>query len=224
MKSLTGIGILESLSETDLRALGERCKWRNYTSGQTVFEAGSPSKEVFFIAEGRVNVTNTSISGKEVVFASFGAGDTFGELAAVDGHPRSASIVAAEPSLLAVLEAQRFLSLLECQPQVTIEVLKNLTQMVRMGDIRIVEFSTLAASQRVYAELLRMAVPDAAVAGQWVVRPLPPLRQIASRVATTRETVARAMAQVYSADLVRRKGRNLYLMDRAKLEELTKCT
>ena len=67
-----------------------------------------------------------------------------------------------------------------------------------------------------------MAVPDAVVPGQWVIRSLPPLRQIASRVGTTRETVARAMAQVYGVDLVRRKGRNLYLMDRAKLEALAK--
>ena len=223
MKSLAGISILECLSEVDLRHLEDRCKWRRYRNGQMVFEAGSPSKEVFFITEGRVNVLTTAISGKEVVFASFGPGDIFGELAALDGHPRSASIVAAEPTMLAVLASQHFLDLLERQPKVTIKVLQSLTQMVRMGDIRIVEFSTLAASQRVYAELLRMAVPDAAVPDQWVVRPLPPLRQIASRVATTRETVARAMAQIYAADLVRRKGRNLYVMDRAKLEELTKC-
>ena len=224
MKSLAEIDVLESLSETDLRQLEARCKWRPYRRGQTVFDAGSPSKEVFFIAEGRVNVSTTSMSGKEVVFASFGPGDIFGELAALDGHPRSASIVAAEPTLLAVLDAQHFLDLLEGHAKVTVKVLQNLARMVRMGDIRIIEFSTLGAAQRVYAELLRMAMPDAAVVGQWVVRPLPPLRQIASRVATTRETVARAMAQIYAADLVRRKGRNLYLMDRAKLEELTKCT
>jgi len=224
MKSLAGTAILESMSEADLLHLEARCKWRRFRNGQMVFEAGSPSKEVFFIAEGRVNVTTTSVSGKEVVFASFGPGDCFGELAALDGHPRSASIIAAEPTLLAVLASQTFLDLLERHPKVTIKVLQSLTQMVRMGDIKIVELCTLAASQRVYSELLRMAVPDAAVPDQWVVRPLPPLRQIASRIGTTRETVARAMAQVYGADLVRRKGRNLYLMDRAKLEDLAKCT
>ena len=222
MNSLAGTAILESLSEADLRHLEGRCKWRHYRNGQTVFEAGSPSKEVFFISEGLVNVINTSVSGKEVVFASFGPGDIFGELAALDGHPRSASIVAAEPTRLAVLASQHFLGLLERHPKVTIKVLQSLTQMVRMGDIKIVELSTLAASQRVYSELLRMAVPDAVVPGQWVIRSLPPLRQIASRVGTTRETVARAMAQVYGVDLVRRKGRNLYLMDRAKLEALAK--
>ena len=73
---------------------------------------------------------------------------------------------------------------------------------------------------RVYAELLRMAVPDAAVPGQWVIRPLPPLREIASHVSTTRETVARAMSSLYPSGLIKRKGRNLYIMDRQRFEEL----
>jgi hypothetical protein len=90
--------------------------------------------------------------------------------------------------------------------------------MVRAGDLRIMELSTLAASHRVYAELLRMAEPDAAVPGRWVVRPLPPLREIASRVSTTRETVARALGQLYRGGLARRRGRVLYLSDRDRLE------
>jgi DNA-binding GntR family transcriptional regulator len=60
------------------------------------------------------------------------------------------------------------------------------------------------------------------VPGLWVVRPLPPLREVASRVSTTRETVARALSQLYPTGLVTRKGRNLYLMDRDKLEQLVK--
>ena len=78
------------------------------------------------------------------------------------------------------------------RPGSPFKVLQNLTAMVRSGDMRIMELSTVAATQRVYAELLRMARPDAAVPDLWVIHPLPPLREIASRVSTTRETVARA--------------------------------
>ena len=78
----------------------------------------------------------------------------------------------------------------------------------------------LQAAQRVYAELLRMAQPEAAVPGLWVVRPLPPMHEIAGMTSTTRETVNRAISQLYPSGLLKRKGRNLYLMDRAKLEEL----
>jgi CRP-like cAMP-binding protein len=130
--------------------------------------------------------------------------------------------VAKEPSLIAVLDPQPFADLLQRRAEVTYRVLRRLITMVRSGDVRIMELSTLAATHRVYAEILRMAVPDAAVPGLWVVRPLPPLREVASRVSTTRETVARALSQLYPSGLVRRKGRNLYLMDREKLEQLVK--
>jgi CRP-like cAMP-binding protein len=150
------------------------------------------------------------------------AGDCFGELAAIDSRPRSASVVAREPSLIAILDSQPFVDLLQRRGEVTFQVLRRMITMVRSGDVRIMELSTLAATHRVYAEILRMAVPDAAVSGLWVVRPLPPLREVASRVSTTRETVARALSQLYPSGVVRRKGRNLYLMDREKLEQLVK--
>jgi DNA-binding GntR family transcriptional regulator len=86
--------------------------------------------------------------------------------------------------------------------------------------MRIMELSTLQAAQRVYAELLRMAKPDVAVPGLWVVRPLPPMHEIASLTSTTRETVNRAISQLYPSGLLKRKGRNLFLMDRGKLEEI----
>ena len=107
--------------------------------------------------------------------------------------------------------------------EVTFKLLTRLSQMVRAGDVRIMELSTLAASNRIYAELLRMAEPDAAGTGLFVIRNLPPLREIASRVGTTRETAARAMAQIYRTDIVRRRGRNLYLLDRAALEDRIKA-
>ncbi len=219
-KTLARIEVLKDLPKSEIEKLESLCRWRRCKAGQMLVEAGSPSKEVFFITLGRVNIVNVSASGKEVVYASLEEGRCFGELAAIDNQPRSASVVAAEPSTIAVLGAAQFCDLLNRHASVSLNVLMSLAQMVRMGDARIMELTSLAASQRVYAELIRMARPDAAVHSLWIVRPLPPLREIASRVSTTRETVARAMGQVYESGLVKRKGRNLYIMDRPKLEEL----
>lgn len=217
-RSLAGIRMFKGLDEKARRSLEEKCRWRRAKSGERIVEQGSATTEVFFVVEGSVNIVNTSISGREVAFANLPAGEFFGELSAIDGEPRSATAVAAEPSLVAFMPSKLFLNVLQERVEVTFELLLRLTRMVRAGDVRIMELSTLAATQRVYAELLRMAEPDAAVPDLWVVRPLPPLREIAGRVSTTRETVARAMSQLYASDLLRRKGRNLYLMDKAKLE------
>ena len=83
------------------------------------------------------------------------------------------------------------------------------------------DLSTLNAMQRVYSELLRLAVPDAAVESVWIVRPLPSERDIASRANTTRETVSRAIGRLRNADIVKKmKGKNLYILDRARLEQI----
>jgi CRP/FNR family cyclic AMP-dependent transcriptional regulator len=219
-KTLAGIEMFADLDPEERRRIEAWCRWRRYRNNERIIERGSESREVFFIIKGAVNVVDLSLSGREIAFAKVYEGDSFGELAAIDGQPRSASVIAAENTLIAVLSADRFLDILQNQVAVTFKVLQRLALMVREGDIRIMELSTLAATQRVYSEILRRARPDAAVRGLWIVRPLPPLREIASRVSTTRETVARALSQLYPTELVRRKGRNLYLMDRKKLEEL----
>jgi CRP-like cAMP-binding protein len=215
---LAGVTLFEGLDEAARRRLESRCTWRRYGAGETVLERGSESREVLFIVSGSVNILNISMTGREVAYARLDAGDCFGELAAIDGKPRSATVVAAEATLVGVLPSARFIELLRGHAEVTFTLLQRLTGMVRMGDVRIMELSTLAATQRVYAEILRMARPDAAVPSLWVVHPLPPLREIASRISTTRETVARALSQLYPTGLVRRKGKSLYIPDRDKFE------
>jgi CRP-like cAMP-binding protein len=217
-RTLSGVALLRGLDEAARLRLEARCHWRHYAAGETVLERGSDSREVLFIAQGAVNIVNFSLAGREVAYATLHTGDCFGELAAIDGQPRSASVVAVERTLLAILPSDRFLGLLRENAEITFRLLQRLTHMVRSGDVRIMELSTLAATQRVYAELLRMATPDIAVPSLWVIHPLPPLREIASRVGTTRETVARALSQLYPTGLVRRKGRSLYIMDREKLQ------
>ncbi len=217
--SLEHARLLMGLDPASRARLEARCRWRRYRIGEKVFERGDRTRDVFFIVSGRVNIVDFTLSGREVAFASAETGDSFGELAALDGLPRSTSVVAVDNSYLAVLPHEPFVALLREHAEISFRVLTRLAEIVRRGDERIMELSTLAATHRVYAELLRMAQPDAAVPELWVVRPLPPLREIASRVSTTRETVARALGQLYPSGLLRRKGRNLYLMDRAALEQ-----
>lgn len=217
--TLANIQIFADIDEAALRRLESRCRWRRVPTNQRIIDFGSDSSEVFFVIEGAVSVVNFSASGREIAFATVEAGDLFGEISAIDGQPRSASVVSAGDTLIATMPAATFIDLLKEQAEVTFRLVERMVKMVRADDVRIMELSTLAATQRVYAELLRMAKPDAVTPGLWVVRPLPPLREIASRVSTTRETAARAMSQVYATGLLRRKGRNLYLTDKSKLEE-----
>ena len=218
--TLAGIALFEELDEGERGRIEGRCQWRQYKARQTVFDRESTNREIFFVVQGTVRVVNYTLSGREIAFAILVAGEYFGELAAIDALPRTASVQAIEDSLLAFLPADVFLDLLHRHGEIAYHVLERLVGVVRKTTERIMDLSTLGAIQRVYAEILRLAVPDAASPDLWILRPVPSGREIAGRTSTTRETVARALSQLRQGGIVRRKGRNLYILDRARLEKI----
>jgi len=219
-RRLGDFSLLEELTEQEKRGIEQRCHKRTYSRNETILDKGSQSREVFFVLKGSVSVITFSPAGREVTLAAVKGGDFFGELAAIDGQPRSASVSAIEKTEIAIMPPDLFNELVRTRAIVSFRLLERLARMVRASGLRILELSTLQAAQRVYAELLRMAQPDAAVPGLWVVRPLPPMHEIASMTSTTRETVNRAISQLYPSGLLKRKGRNLYIMERNKLEDI----
>ncbi len=219
-RTLDRVKLLGSLDAEIRAALVDKCTWRRYRLGERVFERGTEGHEVLFVIEGAVNIVSFSAIGSELTFATAGAGETIGEMAAIDGQPRSASVVAAEDSLLAALPSEIFTELLKRHGEVAFRLLQRLAGIVRKGDDRIVEVSSVKSTNRVYAELLRLAEPDPAAPDLWVIKPLPPLRELASKSSTTRELVASALNRLYPSGLIRRRGNNLYIINRAAVEDI----
>ena len=212
--------LFAELADQDIAFLDKTCQWRNCHAGEVILDKGSLTREVYFILSGRVGMATYSPFGKEITLAVRKAGDFFGELAAIDDMPRSASAVAMEPCELAIMPQQIFIDLVKKNSDFCLRLMGRLAYLVRESGTRILELSTLPAAQRVYSTLLRMAQRDAAVPDLWVVRPLPSMRDLASLTSTTRETVSRALNQLYPSGLVKRKGQNFYIMDREKFEEV----
>lgn len=215
--NLDGIRLLSGLDAPTRRALAARCGWKRYVAGERILTRDSPSREVLFIVSGQVRVVNYAVSGREIAYAVIGAGGHVGELSAIDGEPRSASVEALEACLVASLGSGPFQELLLAHPPMMLELLKRLAQVIRRGDERIAELSVLGAMPRVYRELRRLARP----AGQGaVIDPLPTQEALAAHVGTTRETVARALGQLTKAGITRRHGRELLIRDLHLLEAL----
>ena len=213
---LRGIALLDSMAEPDLRALEQRCRWRRFGAGEQIVDRPSEDRSVFFVVQGRVRVVDYSPGGREVIYAVLGPGSHFGELAAIDGRGRSASVLAIEDCVLAAITPGDLDSLLRRSPDLALALIRHLVEIIRTTDERITELSTLGAMQRVGRELLRLAEPGAG--GAFSISPLPTQSSIASQTGTTRETVARALAQLGQDGLIERQGRRLLILDRARLE------
>jgi CRP-like cAMP-binding protein len=150
--SLEMIGIFAGLSANALARIQRRCSWRRYEQGEPIVNYLDPSSEVFFITAGEAHVTIYSHAGKVVSFGELGAGEVFGEYAAIDQGPRSASVEARTSCLVASMPAPAFRALLETQPTVTLAVLTQLVKRTRTVTRRV---SSSAPSTSTTASRLR---------------------------------------------------------------------
>ena len=219
-RSLSDITIFDDLTAEELRAVEARCRWRNYAPHEQIIDFQDDSKDVFFVTRGTVRVVNYSISGREVAFDDIQAGHIFGELAALDGERRSANVVAITPTTVASMSPQAFQEMLCTHPRVAIKLMQRLARIIRISVERIMDLSTLGANNRVYAEILRLAKLGHIEDGRSTISPVPIHGEIASRVSTTRETVARVMSDLSRKGLVKRKGSALEIADITMLQDM----
>jgi len=211
--SLASIELLSDLPAKALDDLSKRCSWRTFQINEQVIDRQSDSCDLCFIVKGRARVVNYSLSGREVTFDDREGGAYFGELAALDGEPRSANVVALEETVVASLSQEGFHDLLHNYPQVAVRILKNLAKIVRISTDRIMDLSTLGANNRVHAELLRLAKPGMKDDNTAEISPIPIHGDIASRVSTTRETVARVFSDLTREGILQRDRDALIILD-----------
>ena len=218
---LRTIALLRDVSEEMLQQLAAACSWQRYRQGAQIFDRDSGSRDVLFVVEGAVQVVNYSASGREIAYAAVAEGGFLGEISAIDGEPRSATVLATRPCLIAALPPDRFAELLERHPPAAWQVMRRLTRIIRTCDERIMDLSILGAVARVQREILRLARPDPNNPAAAVIHPIPTQQQIAGHASTTRETVARTLGQLQSAGLILRKGRAVTILDVGRLARLT---
>lgn len=217
---LSAVRLLEGLDEATIGDLARACSWRQYADHEQIIDRQSDSTDVYFVVDGRVRVVNYSLSGKEITLEDLDTGSNFGELSALDGQPRSASVMSLDTCTIASLPQDRFLDLIASNPEIAFRLLRGLAGIIRNSTDRIMDLSTLAANNRVQADLLRQARGGLIGENQAEIRPIPVHGDIASRVSTTRETVARVLSDLARKGIVERGKNALIIKDLAQLRDM----
>jgi CRP/FNR family cyclic AMP-dependent transcriptional regulator len=206
-ESLDKVALLRPIEPKELAALERRCQWRHAKAKEWLIEREDVGTDIFFLTSGVVRVLITPSPDREVILADINAGGYFGEMAAIDGQPRSAGILAITDATIAVMSSPVFREVLRSHPDIAEQLLKQLVGRIRTLDQRINEFSSMDVKHRIYAELLRRSRPDPTDERQAVVSPPPVHSDIAARVSTRREMVARELkALERSGLLLKRRG------------------
>ena len=183
-----------------------------------MLDRSDPDRDMYFVVAGTVRVVNFSPSGREIAYANVHPGNYFGELAAIDGEPRSATIIAVEDCAVASIPPAIFVKLILENADVALRVMQRLAAIVRSCDDRIMDLSTLRAEKRVEREILRIAKPDAVSPGLWTVYPMRTQFDIAARSSTTRETVGRVLTRLGHEGILERKAKTLFIRDHDALQ------
>ncbi|WP_421696458.1 Crp/Fnr family transcriptional regulator [Aestuariivirga sp.] len=222
-ESFRAFQLFNGFSESALGKVAELCAVREYGDGELVIGHQDTTFDVFFLLSGKLQVNLYSADGQRVGFHEILAGVMFGEISALDGLPRSASVEASGRCRIAMLPRQRFLRMIEESPSFAMAVSQQLASNVRRLTTRVFEFSTMAVRHRLRAELLRLAERGTAAGDGAVIDPMPTHAELASRISTHREAVSREMAWLDSNGVVAKKGRSLLIPRpdrlRALLEE-----
>ena len=212
------ISLFEDLGEPELTRIARSCVTRSYERNAQVYSEHDQATDVFFILDGMVRINSTSSEGREIIFNDLGVGHMFGEFAAIDGLPRSATVVALTDCVLASMPAPRFFELLKENGTVSTRLIQLLVSKIRMATERVFEVSALAVRERVRRELLRLAADGTRTGRSVVISPAPTHYDLAARIGSHREAVTRELNRLAEEKVVEIGRREIRIVDLALLQ------
>lgn len=217
---LRSVPIFARLETDQLRLLSASLGTCTYARGATIFHQGSSGDVLHLIVRGQVRIYTTSQLGQELSVKIFRDGDFFGELALLDGQPRSASAVAMRPTTTLTLHRDAFRQAIGTMPDIAVTVLEELSARLRHTNIYIEYLASQSAPQRVVRTLLDLA-DQHGVSERGATRIDLHLTQddLASLAGTTRETVNRVLSGLRDQGLIQVERGRLSMLN---LPELTR--
>jgi CRP-like cAMP-binding protein len=212
---------LDQLTAPERESLQARGRRRRWARGEVIFAEDDRTDWVLVLLEGRVKVSSHTASGTEVVLAVRGPGALLGELAAIDGQPRSATVAAVEPISALVVPFGEFAAFLQGNGRVAFLLTRLIAGRLRDADRKRIEFGAYDTTGRLAARLVELAERYGETEPDGSVRISLPLSQdeIAGWIGASREAVSKSMAALRSRGLIETGRRTVVIRDLPKLRE-----
>ncbi|MDO9708133.1 Crp/Fnr family transcriptional regulator [Paracraurococcus lichenis] len=218
---LAGHPLLRHLQRDDLKRLAATARLTRHPRNAVIFQKGDPGSSMMAVIRGRVKICTVSPEGREVLLNIIDHGGVFGEIAILDGRPRTADAVALEETDLLVLERNQFLPFLAGNPEALSRLLAALCQKLRQTSAHLEDALLREAPSRLASGLLRLA--------DTFGRPGPEglklniklsQQQIGNLIGASRESVNKALNDWARAGHLVLEGGYIIIRNRAMLEEI----
>jgi CRP/FNR family cyclic AMP-dependent transcriptional regulator len=227
--ALRACRLFRDLDEDSLALVAGALRPRRFRRDETIFHAGDPGEALFIVADGQVKITLPPDDGSEpAILTAIGPGGFFGELALLDGAPRSATAVALGSVATQVLHRDTFDRLVDTQPTLRHALLTSLAAEIRRLTSQVEDLHFLDLPGRLARRILRMLEDvhgptdrvDGAGGANTGERRLPwPYTQteLAGMIGGSRQSVNRLLAELVARDLLRFDGDELVIPDPDRL-------
>jgi len=209
--------LFAALDATSLARLATLCGQRVLQRGHFLCYQGESGDRLFVIADGMVKVVLTSERGEEVLLATMGANETLGELAVLDGAPRSASVVAVEPTTALLLARPVLIDVMARYPAVLDAMLQSLGGLVRRLTEQTGDFVFLDLGGRLAKTLLGLSQHDAVPGEAMELEVRFSQSELAAMVGASRPAVNRALHLLAMRGWISVEGQVIVLRDPSSL-------
>jgi CRP/FNR family cyclic AMP-dependent transcriptional regulator len=218
-RSLATIPFFAGLDDDALDRLAAATRVRRFRRGEVIFHVGDPGDALFVLVAGAVKISLPAETGDEAILARLGAGEMFGELALLDGAPRSATATALEASETVVLPRQRVRELIDTEPSIRDALLASLAAELRRLTRHVEELHFLDITGRLAARLVRLATEGGRSSPDGSVRLPTPLTQsdLAAMVGCTRQSVNKLLGLFTDDGLIRVDRDAIVVLDLERL-------
>ncbi|HKG90424.1 MAG TPA: Crp/Fnr family transcriptional regulator [Gemmatimonadaceae bacterium] len=200
--------LLRDAAPAARRELAARGVERRYAAGETIFAAGSPSRGLFVVVEGRVRVTRLGAGGRGRVVHVEGPGGTLGEVPLFDGGGYPATAVAAAPTRCLVFGRDALGAAIAAEPALAWALLRRLASRVRHLVDRLDDLTAQRTTARLAAHLLERAAAargrDFTLGGTQA--------EVAEELGTVREVVVRGLRALRAAGAIRPVARGRFAL------------
>jgi CRP/FNR family transcriptional regulator, cyclic AMP receptor protein len=154
---LAATAMFQGVPDSQLDALARQARTLRLGPREALFSKGDPGDSMYLVMSGRVRVGVVSVDGREVTYALIGPGQMFGEIAILDGGPRSADATAAEPSELLVIERRDILAFIRANGDYGLRLIEMLCARLRHANELLEDTVFLSLPSRMAKQLLSLS-------------------------------------------------------------------
>jgi CRP-like cAMP-binding protein len=200
--------LFKALNEQERRDLAAHAQSRTFAPNEPIFHFGEPGYSMMGVIVGTVRISLPTWKDKQIILADLLPGELFGEMALLDGKPRSASATALTKCELLVLERRDFLTFLERSPTACLNLMQLLCERIRRSDERMSELAFSDLPARLARTLLRYPAQ-----GHGPRKLSLSQRELAEMVGSTRENVNRCLREWQRRGILQLKNRWIIILE-----------